>query len=53
MIEKVRLKAQIIWYFPSILNVVKFRVRYGPTEHRTGKRYSSATSLCGRSAKSR
>ena len=23
MIEKVRLKAQIIWYFPSILNVVK------------------------------
>ena len=23
MIEKVRLKAQIIWYFPSIVNVVK------------------------------
>ena len=49
MIEKVRLKAQIIWYFPSIVNVVKItrplRSYRTPHQMRTAKHKSAYSSL--------
>ena len=47
MIEKVRLKAQIIWYFPSILNVVKItRPLRSYRTPKTGKSKNSIRDAC-------
>ena len=44
MIEKVRLKAQIIWYFPSIVNVVKItRPLYARRDLNCNKFYCNLT----------